>query len=62
MSNPLDQIEDANSQRDIGAVSYRIFQGARSEGAPRYESFLIVCAWFYAMFKQTYDVDTENEE
>lgn len=49
MSDPLTDIENAKAQRDIGVTAYRVFQGARQEGASRSEALLIVVGWFRAM-------------
>lgn len=60
MENPLDQIEDAQAQRDIGTASYRIYCGARADGATRIEATMIVYAWCRAMFAAaTEDLDGE---
>jgi hypothetical protein len=53
LQDPLGEIEDAQAQRDLGAVAFRIFQGARAEGATRYEAFIVIFSWFRAMFSQT---------
>jgi len=59
MTDPLSQIENERAQRDIGVVAYRIYVGARDEGASVHCAFWILTAWFVAMFKQNELKDVE---
>lgn len=46
-------VEDRKGQQDLGVFAYRIFEGARMEGASRFEATLLIAAWFYGMFLNT---------
>lgn len=48
MSDPLTEIEERKAQQDLGTTAYRVFVGARVEGASRFEAALVVYAWFRA--------------
>lgn len=55
MINPLEDIENRKAQEDLGIFAYRIYKGARDDGATHREAFTVVVAWFKAML-------TSNEE
>jgi len=59
--DPLAEIENAKAQHDIGVTAYRIFNGARAAGASRTEAFLVISAWFYAMFDSSQQDEEEVE-
>lgn len=44
--SPLKDIEDKKGQMDMGTLCYRLYNGARLDGASRYESYLVVKAFF----------------
>lgn len=50
-SDPLTDIEDERSQRDVGVTAHRIFAGAREDGASTVSAFWVTAAWFYAALK-----------
>lgn len=63
MLGPLEEIEnieDEKAHRDIGKTAYRIWCGARSGGANRWDACSIVYAWFLAMFEQA--IEPEEKE
>lgn len=49
--NPITSIEDEKAQTDLGVFGFRIYRGARDEGATRFEALAVVCAFFFGMFK-----------
>lgn len=49
MDDPLNQIEDSVAQRDLGVVAFRIYEGARSEGASKKDAARMVSAFFRAV-------------
>lgn len=57
MSDALSNIEDAKTQRDIGVMAVRIYQGAREEGESRRDAFVVLVAWFRAMLMHGRDED-----
>jgi hypothetical protein len=61
MSNEdwLKNLEDEKAQKDLGVAAYRIYLGAKEEGATRYEAFWIVVAWWVGMFKGTQPSEDE---
>lgn len=61
MSDPLSNIEDEKAQKDIGVFAYRVFLGAKSDGASTFEAYLIVCAWFVGSFSPQPEDDDGND-
>ena len=59
MADPLKDIEDRQAAIDLGVLYYRVYLGARSDGASRYDAFLTTAALFYASMKSGFD---ETEE
>jgi hypothetical protein len=53
MTNPLQTIEDAKAQSDIGVFAARVYAGALEETSSRRRAFWITVAWCLAMFKST---------
>lgn len=43
---------------DFGVFGFRIYSGARGEGASRSEALGVVCAFFFGMFK----ANTKDED
>ena len=58
MTDPLTDIEDRKGQQDLGRIAYRIYQGARDDGATRPEATMIVFAWYLAGFRNA-DTDAD---
>lgn len=50
--DPIRDLEEKTTQQDLGVMGYRVYQGARQEGASLREAFLVVVAFFQAMFAQ----------
>jgi hypothetical protein len=48
--NPLNELEDRKAQQDIGTFAHRIYEGALADGASRWDAFVVIVAWFRAMF------------
>lgn len=38
MTDPLTDIEDRKGQQDLGVTAYRVYTGARNEGASRIDA------------------------
>ena len=51
MHDAMSEVENAKAQHDLGVTAYRLYSGARSEGASRLEAFQVIWAWFGAMFE-----------
>ena len=49
MSDPLTDIENQKAQQDLGVTGYRVFVGARTEGASLWEAVLMAYAFFRAI-------------
>lgn len=47
--DPLSDLENAKAQHDVGTIAFRMYCGARAEGASRREAFLVMLAWFQSM-------------
>lgn len=62
MPSPLDDIENAKAQHDIGVMGYRIFLGAREEGASKFEAFMILVAFFRGLMGSHEDKDEDEEK
>jgi hypothetical protein len=62
MAGPLDDIENAKAQHDMGVMAFRIFEGARSEGATKFEAFMITVAWFRGLIGSNDDKHEDEEE
>jgi hypothetical protein len=62
MAGPLDDIENAKAQHDIGVMAFRIFRGAREEGATKFEAFLIVVAFCRGLIGANDDKEEDEEE
>lgn len=60
--DPLSEIEQAQGQRNIGNVIFRIYQGARDEGASLFEAFLMVVAWVRGTTGANDDKPEEEDE
>ena len=58
MFDALSQIEDSKAQQDMGAVAFRLYQGARTDGATRLEGLLVMIAWFRGLMEATHDPDS----
>jgi hypothetical protein len=56
--DPLSEIEERQGQLNLGAVGYRIYLGARQDGASRFDAFLVAAAWYRSML----NVDGQEEE
>lgn len=59
-NNPIDRIEQAQSQRELGQFAYRVYSGAREEGASRLEAVLILWAWFLGLTVNPSDEDEDE--
>jgi len=53
MFDALSQIEDSKAQQDMGAIAYRMYKGARGDGATRLEGLLVMVAWFRGLLEAT---------
>lgn len=60
--DPLADIEDAKAHHDIGVTAYRIYRGARFEGASRADACLVVFAWYRAMFSAAEQQEEDEQE
>jgi hypothetical protein len=61
MTDPLTDIEDRTGQIDLGRMAYRIFSGAQTEGATRFEAALVVYAWLRALLERPSNDPSESE-
>jgi hypothetical protein len=61
MPSPLEDIENRKAQQDIGTLGYRIYDGARKDGASRLDALLVAVAWFRAMINASNDAPPEDE-
>lgn len=61
-NDPLSDIENAKAQHDLGVTAFRIYTGARNEGASRREAFIVAVAWFVALLKSDDLVDKDEDE
>lgn len=61
-SDPLRAIEDERAQKDIGVFAYRVYVGAKEDGATEFEAYMIVCAWFVGSFHPKPDNEDEDDE
>jgi hypothetical protein len=60
--DPLNEIENAKAQHDLGVTAFRIFRGARAEGATRMEALIVAAAFFYALGRAAQDeIDGDHE-
>lgn len=50
-ADPLQRIEEAAGQRDMGVIGRRIYAGARDDGASRLDALHVTAAWFLAVLK-----------
>jgi hypothetical protein len=57
MDDPLSNIEAQKAQTDIGVFMYRVYLGAKSEGASTFEAYLMVCAWAVGSFSDRPEKD-----
>lgn len=55
--DPLGNIEEEKTQQDIGVFAYRIYTGARTDGATRHDALAIVTAWFIAFLRSNDIID-----
>lgn len=55
MADPIKDIEDKKGQQDVGVMAFRVWEGAREEGASFREALAIICGWFYGLFKSAAD-------
>lgn len=62
MANPLDDIENKKAQQDMGVTAYRVWDGARQEGASFREALAIICGWFYGLFAANQSDDSEDTD
>lgn len=60
--SPLDDVENRKAQQDIGAFGFRVFEGAREDGASPLLAFLVTVAYFRGLFGSHHDVPDEDEE
>lgn len=60
MTNPMTDIEDKKAQQDLGAMAWRVYEGATNDGANHFQALQIVTAYFAGMFKGSMKDDTEE--
>lgn len=60
MSDPLSDVENKRGQMDMGVMAARVYDGAYEETGSRYRAFLVLCGFWYGMFKGS-RTDGEDE-
>lgn len=58
----LKRLEERKGQRDLGVTGYRIFSGARDEGATSREAFLVTLAWYRAVVEAGNSTDEDKDD
>jgi len=58
MTDPLTDIENRKAQVDLGTTAFRMYLGAREDGATRLEGLTVVIGWFRALL--THNQDNED--
>lgn len=56
----LDEVEERNTHQGIGAMAFRIYQGARIDGATVYQAFLVTTAYFHGLIGSSTD-ETDDQ-
>ena len=62
MPSPLEDIENRKAQQDFGIFGYRIYSGARSDGATRLDALLVAVAFFRALINSSDDSPQGEDE
>jgi hypothetical protein len=55
VSSPLEDIENRKAQQDIGAFGFRVYEGARTDGASFFEAFIVTVAFFRGLMGMSED-------
>jgi hypothetical protein len=60
MNNPLENIENRKAQQDLGVFAFRVYEGARGEGASLLEAFIVTAAYFKGLIG--WGVDSQEDD
>lgn len=58
--DPLTSIEDRVAHHDLGVTGFRMYRGAREEGASAREARMVVFSFFHAMIKASLELPEED--
>lgn len=53
MHDPITDIENRQAQLDIGTMGYRIYLGARTDGANLFQAWITLVAFYAAIMSAT---------